>query len=188
MSLHADAIEVSAVDRVRVIISSRDRQDDPIGRQRSVEGGMALVVSHQERSHRVWKEHIIGEGSTGISRSPARRPGAARSLITMVSSDINLAPTTCCMIAPPRNSQTGVCYNYCMSTILLVEDETIIAETLRYNLEQEGYTVLTASDGVQALDLARTAHPDLVVLDVMLPRLNGFSVCRTLRQESAYRS
>jgi DNA-binding response OmpR family regulator len=89
------------------------------------------------------------------------------------------------MIAPPRNSQTGVCYNYCMSTILLVEDETIIAETLRYNLEQEGYAVLTASDGVQALDLARTAHPDLVVLDVMLPRLNGFSVCRTLRQESS---
>ncbi len=72
-----------------------------------------------------------------------------------------------------------------MSKILLVEDETVLAETLRYNLEREGYEVVTASDGVQGLDLARTAQPDLVVLDVMLPRLDGFSVCRILRRESS---
>jgi DNA-binding response OmpR family regulator len=71
-----------------------------------------------------------------------------------------------------------------MPTILIVEDEITIAETLRYNLEREGYTVLTASDGVQGLDLARRERPDLLVLDVMLPRLDGFSVCRILRQES----
>ncbi|PDV96669.1 response regulator transcription factor [Candidatus Chloroploca asiatica] len=71
-----------------------------------------------------------------------------------------------------------------MSTILLVEDETTLAETLRYNLEREGYTVLTATDGVQGLELARRAQPDLMVLDIMLPRLDGFSVCRILRQES----
>lgn len=71
-----------------------------------------------------------------------------------------------------------------MPTILLVEDEAVLAETLRYNFQREGYDVLVASDGVQALDLARSAHPDLMVLDVMLPRLDGFSVCRMLRRES----
>ncbi|MGB9633235.1 MAG: response regulator [Chloroflexaceae bacterium] len=71
-----------------------------------------------------------------------------------------------------------------MATILLVEDNTTLAETLRYNMEREGYGVLVASDGVQGLELARRERPDLVVLDIMLPRLDGFSVCRILRQES----
>jgi DNA-binding response OmpR family regulator len=71
-----------------------------------------------------------------------------------------------------------------MATILLVEDEQVLAETLGYNLENEGYTVLAAGDGVQALDLARQKQPDLIILDVMLPRLDGFSVCRILRGES----
>lgn len=71
-----------------------------------------------------------------------------------------------------------------MTTILLVEDDTTLAETLRYNMEREGYGVLVASDGVQGLELARRERPDLVVLDIMLPRLDGFSVCRILRQES----
>ena len=71
-----------------------------------------------------------------------------------------------------------------MPTILLVEDEMTLSETLRYNLEREGYNVLVAGDGVQGLELARREHPDLVILDVMLPRLDGFSVCRILRQES----
>jgi len=70
-----------------------------------------------------------------------------------------------------------------MPTILLVEDELTLAETLRYNLEREGYTVLLATDGVQGLELARREAPDLIVLDIMLPRLDGFSVCRILRQE-----
>ncbi|MDZ4719606.1 MAG: response regulator transcription factor [Roseiflexaceae bacterium] len=71
-----------------------------------------------------------------------------------------------------------------MPTILLVEDEITLAETLRYNLEREGYTVLIANDGVVGLERARRDQPDLVILDIMLPRLDGFSVCRILRQES----
>jgi DNA-binding response OmpR family regulator len=71
-----------------------------------------------------------------------------------------------------------------MPTILLVEDETTLAETLRYNLEREGYSVMIAADGVQGLDQARREQPDLIVLDIMLPRLDGFSVCRIIRQES----
>jgi DNA-binding response OmpR family regulator len=71
-----------------------------------------------------------------------------------------------------------------MPTILLVEDEQTLAETLRYNLEREGYSVLTADDGVRGLELARREQPDMLILDIMLPRLDGFSVCRILRQES----
>lgn len=72
-----------------------------------------------------------------------------------------------------------------MAILLLVEDEAILAETLRYNLEREGHIVHCASDGVQALEMARRLEPDLVLLDVMLPRLDGFSVCRILRVESS---
>ncbi|NWG20865.1 MAG: response regulator transcription factor [Chloroflexi bacterium] len=71
-----------------------------------------------------------------------------------------------------------------MSTILLVEDDPTLSETLRYNLEREGYTVIHAADGVVGLERARRDQPDMVILDVMLPRLDGFSVCRILRHES----
>ncbi|NJP06389.1 MAG: response regulator transcription factor [Chloroflexaceae bacterium] len=71
-----------------------------------------------------------------------------------------------------------------MSTILLVEDETTLAETLCYNLEREGYQVRQALDGIQGLEMARNEGADLLILDIMLPRLDGLSVCRILRQES----
>ncbi|MFZ9859120.1 MAG: response regulator [Roseiflexaceae bacterium] len=72
-----------------------------------------------------------------------------------------------------------------MATVLLVEDDATLAETIKYNLEREGYTVLHAGDGMLALEIARREQPDILVLDVMLPRLDGFSVCRMLRKESA---
>jgi DNA-binding response OmpR family regulator len=67
--------------------------------------------------------------------------------------------------------------------ILVVEDELTLQETLAYNLKHQGYTVETASDGPAALDVARRAHPDLIILDIMLPGIDGFEVCRILRQE-----
>ena len=67
--------------------------------------------------------------------------------------------------------------------ILVVEDEPTLLETLAYNLTRQGYQVETASDGLEALDVARRTHPDLVVLDILLPGLDGFEVCRILRQE-----
>ncbi len=67
--------------------------------------------------------------------------------------------------------------------ILVVEDDATLLETLAYNLKQEGYDVLTAADGLQGLETARENKPDLVVLDLMLPQLDGLSVCRTLRRE-----
>ncbi len=67
--------------------------------------------------------------------------------------------------------------------LLIVEDEPTLLDTLKYNLERQGYDVVTASDGVQALSIAKEEQPDLVILDVMLPGLDGFEVCRILRQE-----
>jgi DNA-binding response OmpR family regulator len=72
-----------------------------------------------------------------------------------------------------------------MEKIIVVEDEPVLLETLSYNLGRQGYEVLTASDGLVALKLAREHQPDLVVLDVMLPGLDGFEVCRILRQETS---
>ena len=67
--------------------------------------------------------------------------------------------------------------------ILLVEDDTALLSVLTYNLGKEGYGVVTAVDGVQALDVARSEKPDLIILDIMLPKLDGFEVCRILRKE-----
>ena len=68
--------------------------------------------------------------------------------------------------------------------VLVVEDEPILLETLAYNLSRQGYEVCQAITGRQALEVARREMPDLVVLDVMLPGIDGFEVCRILRQES----
>ena len=69
-------------------------------------------------------------------------------------------------------------------TVLVVDDDTNVVELTRLYLEREGYRVLAANDGADGLAMARQELPSLVVLDVMLPRLNGMDVCRTLRQES----
>ena len=69
-------------------------------------------------------------------------------------------------------------------TVLIVEDEENILEAIRYNLEHEGYRVLAAQDGEEGLNLTRQDSPDLVLLDIMLPRLDGFELCRILRRES----
>lgn len=67
--------------------------------------------------------------------------------------------------------------------ILVVEDEPALLDTLEYNLIRQGYTALTAQDGQTAVTMARTLQPDLIVLDIMLPQLDGFEVCRIIRQE-----
>lgn len=67
--------------------------------------------------------------------------------------------------------------------ILVVEDEVSLQETLAYNLKRQGYQVETAGNGALALEEARRNRPDLIILDVMLPGMDGFEVCRILRQE-----
>lgn len=71
-----------------------------------------------------------------------------------------------------------------METILVVEDEPVLLETLEYNLNREGYRVVTATDGWGAVETARQERPDLVILDIMLPSIDGFEVCRILRRET----
>ena len=66
-------------------------------------------------------------------------------------------------------------------TLLVVEDDAALRDTIMYNLRREGYRVLVASDGVTALEVARQQPPALILLDLMLPRLDGLDVCRQLR-------
>ncbi|MCE2462989.1 MAG: response regulator transcription factor [Dehalococcoidia bacterium] len=69
-------------------------------------------------------------------------------------------------------------------TILIVEDEENLLEALRYNLEHEGYRVVTATDGGKGLEAARETDPSLIILDIMLPTLDGFDICRLVRRTS----
>jgi DNA-binding response OmpR family regulator len=71
-----------------------------------------------------------------------------------------------------------------MAKILIVEDEKTLRETLRYNFAREGFRVITAADGREALELAEREQPDAVILDLMLPEISGFDVCRALRRTS----
>ncbi|MBM4424572.1 MAG: response regulator transcription factor [Chloroflexi bacterium] len=72
-----------------------------------------------------------------------------------------------------------------MAHILVVDDEPLITESLHYSLRREGFEVSVAHDGEDALRLAESAHPDLVVLDVIMPKIDGMQVCRKLRATNA---
>ena len=68
--------------------------------------------------------------------------------------------------------------------VLIVEDEESLADSVRYNLEREGFRVTVATDGRRAIDRFRTERPSLVILDLMLPEISGLDVCRTIRAET----
>lgn len=71
--------------------------------------------------------------------------------------------------------------------VLIVDDEPSIVETVRFALEQAGYTCFVAYDGEEAMQVIRTENPALILLDIMLPKLNGFQVCRLLKFDERYR-
>jgi len=71
--------------------------------------------------------------------------------------------------------------------LLLVEDEADLVEVVKIRLEANGYEVLTATDGQQALDKARNQNPDLIILDLMLPKIDGYKVCRMLKFDEKYK-
>ncbi len=71
------------------------------------------------------------------------------------------------------------------SKVLVVEDDQTLSGVLKYNLSKAGYAVVSAFDGAQALDVARNEKPDIILLDLMLPKLDGLEVCRILRKESS---
>ena len=72
------------------------------------------------------------------------------------------------------------------SKVLIVDDERMLVETIEYNLQKAGFETISAFDGESALAAARETKPDLIVLDLMLPRLSGWEVCRALRGETGY--
>ena len=69
-------------------------------------------------------------------------------------------------------------------TVLIVEDDPNIVDILKFNFEKEGYNTLVAMDGATGLDYALNSNPDLILLDVMLPKMDGFEVCRKVREKS----
>ena len=71
-----------------------------------------------------------------------------------------------------------------MMKILVVDDEALLVKGIRFNLQNDGSEVITGSDGVQAVELARSQDPDLIVLDVMMPRLDGLGACSKIREFS----
>jgi DNA-binding response OmpR family regulator len=71
-------------------------------------------------------------------------------------------------------------------TILLIDDEESILELLKHRISNAGYKVETASDGHEALTLARELNPDLIVLDIMLPGIDGYKICQMLKFDEAY--
>jgi len=71
-----------------------------------------------------------------------------------------------------------------MSIILIIEDEKPISDIIKFNLQKEGFDILTSYDGKEGLELALSANPDLIILDIMLPGMNGFDVCKKLRETS----
>jgi len=87
------------------------------------------------------------------------------------------------LIGCPVHSILEVMAEVTNDKILIVEDDRNLLDTLKYNLRKEGYKVITAVDGAEALDVARREKPDLIVLDIMLPKMSGFEVCRILRRE-----
>lgn len=74
-----------------------------------------------------------------------------------------------------------------MKKILIVDDETDILEILKFVLEAQGYECITATDGEMGLSLAREINPDLIILDVMMPKINGYKISRLLKYDSKYK-
>ena len=73
-----------------------------------------------------------------------------------------------------------------MDSILIIDDEEDIINLLSYNLEKEGFKVYSAMNGVEGIEMAKKIHPSLIVLDVMMPELDGIETCERLRQEEQF--
>lgn len=72
-------------------------------------------------------------------------------------------------------------------TILVVDDSPVVVEAVRDALDKDGFTVLTAGDGIEALDLVRANHVDLILLDIDMPRMNGYQLCKLLKRDKKFK-
>jgi two-component system, OmpR family, response regulator VicR len=98
---------------------------------------------------------------------------------TVIKGKMMSASTKASALLQPTNRPTMT------GKILVADDDRQLGDVIRISLERDGYTITQANDGEQALDIYRQLRPDLVILDVMMPKLNGWEVCRRLRAESS---
>ena len=75
-----------------------------------------------------------------------------------------------------------------MTKILIVDDEKDIVEALSFMLQAKGYEIISAYDGEEGLKLAKEEKPDLIILDVMMPKINGYKICRLLKYDAKYKN
>src|SRR6195256_2012946 len=121
---------------------------------------------------RLWHAARNRRANAGMAQARARRAGAR-----------NAAPAASAARSDHGLATLAVTRMVAMATILVVDDEPRIVQLVRDYLEHGGFTVLVASDGPSALRSARTGRPDLIVLDLGLPGLDGLDVARALRRE-----
>ncbi|MFQ3584093.1 MAG: response regulator [Cyanobacteriota bacterium] len=177
-------IGIAAADQARIFDKFKQAGDTLTDRPQGT--GLGLPISKQIVEHhggKIWVESTLGQGSRFVFTLPrwtdsASAPtdgvdlqGIVRQLREHVAATPDLIPATGEVGAGSPGSQT----------ILVVDDEQHLRQLLKENLESEGYRVIEAQDGIEAITQARLHHPDLILLDVMMPEMGGFDVAAVLK-------
>ncbi|MEN9260540.1 MAG: response regulator [Thermostichus sp. HHBFW_bins_43] len=180
-------IGIAAADQARIFDKFKQAGDTLTDRPQGT--GLGLPISKQIVEHHggtLWVESTLGQGSRFVFTLPAWKadsgdssgPGEVIDLQNLVRQlrDHVVATTdpTPSEGQPDSGSQGS-------KTVLVVDDERHLRQLLKENLETEGYRVIEAQDGVEAIAQARTHHPDLILLDVMMPEMGGFDVAAVLK-------
>src|SRR5258708_4864900 len=175
----------------------RERAFMIMATQQPVARDLRLIVSFQ---HMVLELERMGDHAVGIARAalrlndlPQLKPYVdlpkmaelTESQVHEILGAVIEADEDRARAIAERDDEVDVLYHKIWEELIrfMVEDDATIRDTLTFNLKKEGYVVIVAQDGAEAVARARSSRPDLILLDLMLPELNGLEVCRILRQE-----